>query len=494
LDVIARLLVEKLLPYIVDKRPCPRIIVRDAEDDRSVVLNEYLTAQDRQIEELPVAAPDFELMRHGEVASFHVRVFKFYSPRAQKSKIALVAHRREVTGVTIHDYIPEFSDEFADPSIDGARGRNYIVKAYVYGDYLDANVSLERGGFNFHRENDALLGISRAQIEAAAAEVARTAVGEEITTRRDRKVRQVQDYVTEHAPWHATLINQTDLSALPMNPSAADIEIHLQTEKFNQEIKARNEVADLLASNDLDALGAKVSEVVSKLSDTGKNDLIHYVSMRRCVMDLFRKSLEFDDDGKHQSEGNVHDIIVPRRRDSDDLDYDHHNLWILDERLNFAAFLNSDKPLGGPRSDRADLAVFNHKVAFRAENEASNPIIIFEFKRPQRDDFLGPGIEDPVGQVIRYVNNFRDGLYKTPKGRDIRVDQNTMFYGYVVCDLTPKVDRWMERERNFTKMPDGLGWFWWFGNINLYIEVLSWEKLARDAEMRNKVFFHKLGI
>jgi len=39
-----------------------------------------------------------------------------------------------------------------------------------------------------------------------------------------------------------------------------------------------------------------------------------------------------------------------------------------------------------------------------------------------------------------------------------------------------------------------LGWFNWFGNISLYMEVISWTKLLRDAEMRNKIFFNKLGI
>lgn len=43
-------------------------------------------------------------------------------------------------------------------------------------------------------------------------------------------------------------------------------------------------------------------------------------------------------------------------------------------------------------------------------------------------------------------------------------------------------------------MPDNLGWFHWYANINLYIEVLSWDKLLKDADMRNQVFFHKLGI
>ena len=63
-----------------------------------------------------------------------------------------------------------------------------------------------------------------------------------------------------------------------------------------------------------------------------------------------------------------------------------------------------------------------------------------------------------------------------------------------MCDLPRKVADWLLNEKNFTPMPDGLGYFQWFGNIRLYMEVLSWTKVHADAEMRNKAFFHKLGI
>ena len=494
LDIIARILVERLLPYLVDKTPCPRIVMRDTDTEAQIVLNDYLSAADRQIEELAVAAPEFTAVSAAGTETFRVRVFKFYSPRSQKSKIALVAHRREVSDTTIQAFIPEFAEEFYDPAPDGGRGRNFIIKAYVYGDYLDRNVSLERGAFDFGRDADLFLGISQTQIEERAAEIARETVGEEIATRRDRKTQRVRNYVTEEAPWHNTLVNDADLSGLPMNPSAQDIELHLQREKYNRDVKVRRDVAQILADPDVTNLGEKVAHLVDSLSQSSKNDLIHYVSTRKCVLDLFRKSLELGESGKHQAEGDVHDIIIPRRRDSDDLEYDQHNLWILDERLNFTSYLSSDKPVNGPGSDRADLAVYNRKIAYRGENEASNPIIIFEFKRPGRDDFVGPSSEDPVQQIIRYVNGFRDQKFNTPEGRKINVSDSTTFYGYVVCDLTRKVDRWLEREKNFTRMPDGLGWFMWFGNINLYVEVLSWDKLLKDAEMRNKVFFHKLGI
>src|SRR3546814_19366197 len=71
---------------------------------------------------------------------------------------------------------------------------------------------------------------------------------------------------------------------------------------------------------------------------------------------------------------------------------------------------------------------------------------------------------------------------------DVCSSDLTPFYGYVVCDLTKKVADWLEREKDFTPMPDGLGWFRWFGNISLYMEVISWTKMLRDAEMRNKIF------
>lgn len=139
--------------------------------------------------------------------------------------------------------------------------------------------------------------------------------------------------------------------------------------------------------------------------------------------------------------------------------------------------------------------VYDNPVIFRGENEPSNPITVFELKKPGRDDFVNPSFkEDPVQQIIRYVNNIRKGKYKTPKGRQIRVSENTQFYGYVMCEMTEKVRDWLKLEKNFTPMPDGMGWFTWVGNINLYMEILSWEKILKDAEMRNKIFFHKLGI
>jgi len=157
--------------------------------------------------------------------------------------------------------------------------------------------------------------------------------------------------------------------------------------------------------------------------------------------------------------------------------------------------LSSDLPLEGSHSDRPDLLAYDKRVVFRGENEASNPVMVFEFKKPKRNDFANPSSkDDPVKQVIRYVRKIRNGDFETPEGREINIEDNTPFYGYVVCDFDKKVRTWLEEEHDFTPMPDRKGYFRWHANLNLYIEVLSWDKLLKDAGMRNKVFFHKLGI
>lgn len=499
LTTLARTLVEKLLPYfITEGYTCPTIELCEEDGSDVIRLNAYFTNELAEvIQEMTVSEGGFTLSSLDGDQKFSVRVFKFLSPRNQKSKVSLVAHRREVTSTAIHNYIPEFFDEFCEKDSDGNDNaeRNYIIKAYVFGDYLDDHVSLERGEFEFRRDSDGTIGVSQEQIEKRAADIAMDAVGSEIYTRQERKRARVINYVDTEAPWHKAIVGNVDLSALPSNPTPEDIESRLQRAKFSHEMQIKRDVRTLLASSDAKDLKKNVAEIVSKITETSKNDLIHYIALRRNILELLEKSLEVKADGKYAAEGVVHDIILPRKGDTDSTHFEDHNLWLVDERLNFTAFISSDLPLDGRKGDRADLLIYNNRISFRGDNEASNPITIFELKKPNRDDFAAPASrEDPIEQIVRYVNKIRDGKLQTPKGREILVTENTPFYGFVICTLTAKVKRWLEREKDFKPMPDGLGWFHWRDNIRLYMEVLSWDKVLKDANMRNAVFFRKLGI
>ena len=503
LDTIARNIVEKLLPYFITQDYiCPEVILSEEDGSGSIRLNNFFNNElSSVIKEVPVSESTFTLQSSNNdetIEEFIVRVFKLYYPRNQRSRISLVAHKREVSGSVIDKYIPEFSEDFYDNNGNGEvnRDRNYIVKAYVFSSYLDNNVSLERGSFEFQMDRDLQFGISQTEIEARSAEIAKNAVGSDVAIRQEKKRVSVQAYVEEEAPWHKDILEAIDLTKMPSNPSNEEIESRLHQEKFRQETQLKKDVTQLLnKEGNLEARQKDVAEIVSKISGNSKNDLIHYIALRRNILDIFGKSLQVDESGKYSSEGMVHDVIFPRKGDTDVTSFEDHNLWIIDERLNFTNYVSSDLPLNGKGSERPDLLVYNKRILFRGDNEASNPVTIFEFKKPERDDFVNPSSkEDPVQQVIRYVNSIRDGKYKTPEGRKMLVEENTPFYGYVVCDLTPKVEEWLRREKNFNPMPDRLGWFDWQENIKLYIEVISWDKVLKDAKMRNQIFFHKLGI
>ncbi|WP_339948490.1 ATP-binding protein [uncultured Albimonas sp.] len=499
IKTIARALVERLLPYFIDADyQCPEIGIAEDDGASRIILNNFVNNQlSAMIQEIPLQNGEIILGSGDKVQSFTVRVFKVYAPRNQKSKISLVADRREVTDTAIHSFVPEFVDEFFEAgSREGEeKDRNYIVKAYVFGPYLDANVSLERGGFEFPKVDDLLHPISQFEIEQAVAQIARDALGDTITARQEKKRAQVRGYVEDSAPWHRSIAEDIDLASMPYNPTPEQIETIFQKEKFSQEVSIRQQVSRMLNETDAQDLNDGLPKILDQISKTSRNDLIHYIALRKHVLTLFGKSFELTGDQKYPSEGAVHDIIFPRKGDSAVTPFEEHNLWIIDERLNFTNFVSSDRPVDGGATERPDLLVFEKPVLFRGDNEASNPITVFEFKKPGRDDFANPSSkEDPVQQIIRYVNNVKKGKFKTPRGRPILVADNTPFYGYVMCEITEKVKEWLEMEKEFTPMPDGGGWFRWFGNNNLYMEVLSWDKVLRDAEMRNGIFFHKLGI
>jgi len=209
------------------------------------------TASSRTHPENPLArrqaAPaGYARHEHGDEA-FAVRVFQLYFPKNQKSRISLVAHRREVSGSPIHDYVPEFVDDFYDKDTndDAINERNYIIKAYVFAPCLDRHVSLERGGFEFKMENDPIYGISQVDIERESATIAKDAVGTDIRGQQEKE--RFQNYVDQDAPWHKTILEKIDLSGMPLHPSNEEIESRLQKEKFAQEIQIKRDVAKILS-------------------------------------------------------------------------------------------------------------------------------------------------------------------------------------------------------------------------------------------------------
>ena len=492
LEVIARKLVEKLLVYFVDTTfIVPQIILREQDNSEQIILNNYINDKNSisQIGEKPITVKSkFENLEY----PFVVKVYKVYFSQ-QASKICLTAHNREVTETTLHTYIPEFIDDFYDIVNDVQK--NYIIKSYVLGEYLNTNVSLERESFDFAKEEaDRLYPLSQTDIEKEVANVVKSFFEEEVKLRFDRKTEKVKEYVNKQAPWHKMFLKDFDFTNLATNLSNEKIEIEFQKIKFNKEQEVRFEINEIISSGGTE-IDEKLQKIFSKISDNGKSDLAHYVCNRKLIVDTFddlRKRRESDNKAHLESE--LHNLIFPMGQTSETLDYESHNLWLLDERLVFSQYVASDKVISKSEAKEPDLIVFNEEVCIyrNGENITTSPLTIFEFKRPKRTNY--PDDENPIMQACRYAEIIRAGKYEMPEGLEpIKVSQETPVYIYVVSDLVDKIHEFA-KSFSLTISPDSEGYFGFSSGFNAYIEVMSYRKLIEDAKMRNKIFFKKLGI
>ena len=59
--------------------------------------------------------------------------------------------------------------------------------------------------------------------------------------------------------------------------------------------------------------------------------------------------------------------------------------------------------------------------------------------------------------------------------------------------LTPKL-RQICKDYDYTLSPDNDGYFNFIKNYNLYVEIISFDKLILDSKKRNTIFFDKLNI
>lgn len=74
------------------------------------------------------------------------------------------------------------------------------------------------------------------------------------------------------------------------------------------------------------------------------------------------------------------------------------------------------------------------------------------------------------------------------------IRKDTPFECYVVCDLSEGTRKVLLRSLAAHETPDGEGYFGFAPNHKAAIHVISYKKMLRDAELRNEVFFRKLGL
>jgi hypothetical protein len=432
--------------------------------------------------------------------TFKAHFFKNVKTNKQKNhKVFFCADSRSVKGCTLKDYQENIPPQFED--IDGTKF-NYSI--YVTSTYLDQYVNQERTGFRI-TEKDDLLDEDCPAINTIIIELMVFGEGifEPYLEPMYAKHREmIESYVNHNGYEYRHILKNRPswLKKIPFDLSEdkLDIELHKLTRNYEMELKQeasrlRTELKSSKVS-EYDAYKNALHKYTDDLNEIGKSNLAKYIVHRKAVIDAFEISLELQENDKYALEDAVHDIIMPIRSTSDDVQ--EHNLWLIDERMAYHKHLASDKSFKSvtdiDSNDRPDLLVFNNPVVYGDNKRDTSTAIIVEFKRPMRNDYNND--ENPIDQVTGYVFKLRQpNKIQDDKGREIYLDERIPIYCYVICDLTSSL-RELLVTRGFKTLLDDQGYIFYNDNLNAVIEIITFDKLINDAKKRNKILFKKLNL
>jgi hypothetical protein len=387
---------------------------------------------------------------------------------------------------------------------------SFVYTGYISSDYLDRRVNPQRTGFETFPEDGLVIPgeLTWENIEGAAMSTVQEFLVPFTETVRVKKEERIREYVANSAPQYRCILKnhpeQLDIIAPDVSDDKLDAQLYDISRKIEVDLKEKAE--HLLEGTDLpidqDVLEEQLQEFSQwweEYNEVGKSTLAKYIVHRKWILTILEKVLRIQDSGKYSREEVIHRIIFPLRKTSDDITYDQHNLWALDEKLAYHEYLASDMPLRKnarletDSSSRPDLMLFFDRAIAIVDDEPpfNSGIVIFEFKRPMRDDYTGE--DNPIQQVLQYVQEIKEGNARTKDGRPIQIPPHTPFYCYIVCDLTKELKK-QAKFANLRSAPDNLGFFGYNEEIGAYIEVTGFDKLLSDANKRNRILFDKLNL
>ena len=401
---------------------------------------------------------------------------------------------------------------FTYPIVD--ESQQYYLDIYVVSDYLNKNTYRSRNGFNIPLENDVTFFDMESVISFQDIEIKLSTVLEElfdthVKETRDKNIKEIEEYISTEAPRYRSLLrNKECLNTIPYGLPNEKKEEYLYKIAFDAKKKVEEKISKFVSEKKIDKVSIEAIKNEIKVKTAYDADtLADYMFGRKSIIDLFDKYLEANERGEYKLESDLHNLIFPMGLTTDDINYESHNLWLIDERFATYKYIASDVTLSSISKKKSrkepDLLmtdeppqIFNKGLSYGSNNSGEiNSLVIFEFKRPgetahqkNKTDYTWEFSE----LIEKYFDDF---LYnqdkKNYKGKSIKVEKTTPKFGYIILDVIPPALEEYNIGKGWGKTPFGSFYKMWT-NINLHIEVLTFSKLIEFARTRHNPFFDKL--
>ena len=495
LETIGYSLLEHCLWYFLREGGAPVITLEDGENKISL---------DSLYDEYMLNASDTEtlIIKSHEFFLTHV---KLKSRTQNKHSILYSAADRVVKEESLTGKIPGLFGVLNDGEDD------FTYMCFVASPFLTEKVHHERFDFKIPEILDGVFKdeeISFSEIRSAVLTSIKKYLDSFLLANKVKGIERLSNYIDTKAPRYRPIIGRISEEDQIIDPNISDkdLEIKLHSHLVEIERQLLAEGHELMSTSDIEdkeLYSKQIEDYLSKASDLKKSDLANYVTHRRVIIDLLSRALKIKEDGKYQKEEILHKLIMPMQVESNEIVFNHSNLWLIDERLAFHNYLASDKTIKsmpitqGEDTKEPDLLALNiYDNPLLVSDGESLPlasITVIEIKRPMRNDAKAGEDKDPIEQALGYLKRIRDGKVLTSSGRLIPNSEHVPGFCYVITDITSTI-----KERcgilDLQVTADKLGYFGFNKTYNTYIEVISYDRLLTMAKERNRAFFDKLGL
>jgi hypothetical protein len=493
-DAIAREVFEHCIWYFLRPGGAPDVTIVDSE---VVSLNDLMD------EFVYSALPPTTVVVKGETFGM-VNLCLTSLARNPTPRLYWCAANRVVFEENLSGKIPGLYGKLRDKA-----SSEFTYVCYLSSDYLDSHVRADRTAFDIEERfvDDTLIDeISVEDIRSAVLEEVERILSDELAVAREEGEVRVSEFVSNRAPRYRPVLSRLESLGVTVDPSIKDADLELLLHRNLQKLEAAalvegHKVFAEAGSEPPEDYENRLTAYLETVNDINMSDLAAYVSRRRVILDLLAKFIRVNEQGRYSREDAVHSLLMPMRKDSNEIGTDASNLWIIDERLAFHDYLASDRTLssmpitGSESTTEPDILstrlVDMPVLASEGEGMPLASIVVIEIKRPMRNDATED--KDPIQQTLDYVRRVRSGGVLTASGRPIPASENSPAFCYIVADLTPTMLRRCEYA-SLRKTHDGLGYFGFNEPMKAYIEVTSFDGLINAATERNRAFFDKLGL
>lgn len=430
----------------------------------------------------------------------------YFVPTEKKQHyLTYCANSRKVKSKKITSILPIFSSP-----IISEEGEEVFYDIYLVSSYLDELVNSSRTDIKFPKEDteERLENLvdnlpTEKDVESMVADSIRYVFEHEISERRSYLKSNVQTYVDsdEGIGYRYLHLDDDFFDTLPDDITEKKLSDILHEEDFRHSVKRREALSKLVERDysESDDYKELIEEYMKLSSTEGLSKLGQYIAHRKVVIDLLEKYLEWNDENNsYEREDVLHNLIYTMGGNHSTIDYDFHNLWLLDDRLTFHKYIYSDKqikshkPVEGVSASgkETDIAIYDTAFHYAEKDgyEEVKSVVIFELKRPNRHiSYL-----EFLKQMNEQVQGIESGMLKDSKGRNVYLPQNTPVTFYFVCDNNTLQElKGTATMEGYIQTP--------YGSLLRivgvrHVEILTYQTILINARRRNRIFFDKLGI